>query len=286
MTQCYSLNRPRNYRTLKVNEYISRLEHSGITNASQEVMWLMSEALGLTHSQILTRRNFSRDELDSLERIITRRERGEPLQYILGCESFYGYDFHVGSGVLIPRHDTESIIDSVKHYFSQEQAFRFLDWGTGSGCIAVTLLLEFPNSFAYMLDISSEALNYARENLARYQLSGRSRIITNINEIDSELELIVSNPPYIPSGEINNLMKTVRDYEPVIALDGGTDGMKYYHEIFAQGESLLKRNYYIILEAGDLSQVYALKNLSHEFMFEREFLDYNNFPRALAFIKN
>ena len=270
---------------MKVNEYIKRLELSGIPNASQEVMWLMSEALGLTHSQILTRKNFSREEADSLEKIITRRELGEPLQYILGTTEFYGYNFHVGQGVLIPRHDTESIINAVKNYFSHDQVFSFLDWGTGSGCIAVTLLMEFPNSFAYMLDISPKALSYARKNLEHYKLSGRSRIITNINEIDSELELLVSNPPYIPSGEINNLMNTVRDYEPVIALDGGEDGMKYYREIFAQCNSLLKRNYYIILEAGDLSQVHALKNLSHDFTFEREFLDSGNFPRALVFHK-
>ena len=270
---------------MKVNEYIKRLELSGISNASQEVMWLMSGALGLSHSQILTRKNFSREEVDSLEKIISRRELGEPLQYILGSESFYGYSFQVGQGVLIPRHDTESIITAAKNYFSHEQTFSFLDWGTGSGCIAITLLLEFPNSFAYMLDVSSEALNYSRKNLAHYQLSGRSRIITDINEIDSDLELVVSNPPYIPSGEINSLMKTVRDYEPLIALDGGDDGMKYYREIFAQGESLLKHDGYIILEAGDLSQVQALKNLSHNFMFRREFPDSNNFPRALAFQK-
>ncbi|MBR0203468.1 MAG: peptide chain release factor N(5)-glutamine methyltransferase, partial [Synergistaceae bacterium] len=274
---------PRNCRILKVNEYITRLEHSGITNASQEVIWLMSEALGMTHSEILTCENLSGDELARLEEFISRRENGEPLQYILGNSEFYGYDFHVGPGVLIPRHDTESIIDAVKNYFAPDEKFCFLDWGTGSGCIAITLLLEFPESFAFMLDVSPQALDYSRKNLEHYELSGRARIITSLDEIDSQIELLVSNPPYIPSGEIAGLMKTVKDYEPLIALDGGSDGMRFYREIFAQSNSLLKHNGYIILEAGDLNQVQALKNLSRDFVFRREFFDSGNFPRALVF---
>ncbi|MBQ7734307.1 MAG: peptide chain release factor N(5)-glutamine methyltransferase [Synergistaceae bacterium] len=269
---------------MKVNDYVKRLELSGITNASQEVVWLMSEALGMTHSEILTRERFTGDELARLEDFITRRENSEPLQYILGSAEFYGYDFHVGPGVLIPRHDTESIIEAVKNYFDPNEKFCFLDWGTGSGCIAVTLLLEFPDSFAFMLDVSPQALDYSRSNLERYSLSGHARIITSLDEIDSQLELVASNPPYIPSGEINSLMKTVRDYEPLLALDGGADGMRFYREIFAHSHSLLRHNGYIILEAGDMSQVQALKSLSCDFVFGREFFDSSNFPRALSFI--
>ena len=246
----------------------------------------MSEALGMTHSEILTREKFSGDELARLEDFITRRENGEPLQYILGSAEFYGYDFRVGPGVLIPRHDTESIIDAVKNYFAPDEKFCFLDWGTGSGCIAITILLEFPDSFAFMLDVSPQTLDYSRKNLEHYSLTGRARLITGLDEIDSQIELVAANPPYIPSGEIAGLMKTVRDYEPLLALDGGTDGMKFYREIFAKSRSLLKHNGYIILEAGDLCQVQALKNLSRDFVFVREFFDSGNFPRVLSFIKH
>lgn len=180
----------------------------------------MSETLGMTHPQILTRKSFTHKELDALEKCISRREQGEPLQYILNSAEFYNRNFTTGHGSLIPRHDTESLITATKAYISPLQNFCLLDWGTGTGCIGITLLMEFKNSFAYMYDISTEALTYARKNVEHYEVSERARIITDIDigEIDAELELVVSNPPYVASSEIASLMKTVRDYEPVIAL--------------------------------------------------------------------
>ena len=237
----------------------------------------MSAALNISHSQILTRQKFSDSELAKIDEFISRRESGEPLQYILGESTFYGRDFKVGQGVLIPRQDTESLIEAAKYCFAHDEKFSFLDFGTGSGCIAVTLLLEFPNSFAYMLDNSGEALFYARENLLRYDLAERSEIVKTLDGL--KIDLLISNPPYIESQEIAKLDSTVKDYEPLNALDGGPDGMKFYREIFACD---LKPRY-IILESGNIAQVSALKNLSNEYKFMREFLDTGNFPRALLF---
>lgn len=237
----------------------------------------MSAALNISHSQILTRQKFSDSELAKIDEFISRRESSEPLQYIIGESTFYGRDFKVGKGVLIPRQDTESLIEAAKYCFARDEKFSFLDFGTGSGCIAVTLLLEFPNSFAYMLDNSKEALFYARENILRYDLAERAKIIKTLDGL--EIDLLISNPPYIESQEIARLDSTVKDYEPLNALDGGPDGMKFYREIFACD---LKPRY-IILESGNIAQVSALKNLTHEYKFMREFLDYGNFPRALLF---
>ena len=239
----------------------------------------MSYALGASHSAILSRKDFSPEETAKIEAVISRREAGEPLQYIFGGAEFYGRDFCVGSGVLIPRHDTETLIDAVKKCVAPEESFAFVDWGTGSGCIAVTLLLEFPNAFAYMTDASPEALKYAEKNVSRYGLEAR----TAVNQLPESCRAIISNPPYIPSGEIEGLMRSVRDYEPHSALDGGEDGMKYYHEIYSLGMRILEPHGYIILETGSMKQVQALKVSDGNFVFAGEVLDGGNFPRALIF---
>ena len=171
----------------------------------------MSYALSKPHSYILSRKNFSPEEHEKIDAVISRREAGEPLQYILGEAEFYGRDFSVGQGVLIPRHDTEALIEAVKTCIYHDDTFSFVDWGTGSGCIAVTLLLEFPNSYAYMIDFSPEALKYAEENISRYDLQAR----TAVNQLPEYCSVIISNPPYIPSGEIEGLMREVRDYERI-----------------------------------------------------------------------
>ena len=256
-------NRHRNFRKLKADDIIKRLEHEGIRNSRQEALWITAHALGVSHAEFYTRPEFTADEERKINALISRRviDR-EPLQYILGEADFYGRDFHVGRGVLIPRADTETLIEGVKKCFNADDEFRFLDWGTGSGCIAITILLEFPKSSAYMLDISNEALSYARENLRRYGLNGRAE---TGREVSGEFDLIVSNPPYIPTGEIEGLMSEVRDYEPHTALDGGIDGMKYYREIFALAVKHLKNDGYIIFETGSMNQVKALEDYSGDF---------------------
>jgi len=250
---------------------------------TQELKWLASYALNISVAELMARENFSFEEISKINSLIERRKNHEPLQYIMGIADFYGRDFEAGPGILIPRHDTETLIEAVKKIFAPNDKFTFLDWGTGSGCIAITLLLEFQNSYAYMLDVSSKALEYAEKNLARFNVQDRAKIITNINPNEKIFDLIISNPPYIPSGEIKNLMPEVRDFEPVLALDGGEDGMNFYKLIFSQAENILKPNKYLILEAGDLAQVQKLKFLDEKFLFTNQILDTGNFPRALTF---
>lgn len=254
---------------------ISRLKRAGVANAAQESLWLAAHALGLSHAEILARGKFSPDEERRIDAVISRRIDGEPLQYITGEADFYGRDFAVGPGVLIPRHDTETLIDGVKMIFPRDNAFRFLDWGTGSGCIAVTILLEFPNAEGCMLDVSEDALRYASENLRRYGVHDRANF-----DVSGEFDLIISNPPYIPSGEISGLMREVRDFEPITALDGGNDGMRYYREILTQAHSRLKHGGYIILETGNIEQVTELETFG-DFETVREIFDTGNFPRCI-----
>ena len=242
----------------------------------QEALWLKAFALGLTHSQVLARKDFSVEEAAKIEAVITRREKGEPLQYIMGEADFWGRDFRVGQGVLIPRHDTETLIEAVIRHIPRDEEFTFIDWGTGSGCIAITLLMEYPNAFAYMLENSPQAARYARMNLERYGLTSRAKLVASAETLPP-CKLLVSNPPYIPSAEIDGLIKDVRDYEPHTALDGGKDGLDCYREIFPLAERL--RCELVVLEAGE----HSLKTLCDNFRVIDEVLDGGNFPRGLTF---
>ena len=262
---------------MKVKDIVAGLEGAGILNAKQEALWLASHALGAGNAEILAKAEFSSDEARRIDALISRRISGEPLQYILGEADFCGRDFAVGTGVLIPRHDTETLIEGVKKVFRKDERFRFLDWGTGSGCIAITILLEFPKSEGCMIDTSPDALKYARENLRRYGVECRAEI----EEAAGDFGLIVSNPPYIPSCEIPGLMREVRDFEPNSALDGGEDGMKFYREIFELAMTRLKRGGYMILETGNLRQLKEIEEYSEEFVSEGEIFDGGNFPRCV-----
>ena len=248
----------------------------------QETLWLKAYALGLSTSQVLARREFSPEETAKINSVIARREAGEPLQYIMGEADFWGRDFHVGQGVLIPRHDTETLIQAVLKLFPHDEKFSFIDWGTGSGCIAITLLLEFPRSFAYMIDTERSAYRFAEFNIKRYDLIYRSELLL-WDAFLPKCDLLISNPPYIPSAEIAGLSKDVRDYEPISALDGGEDGLKFYNEIFALAMKTHCR--YLILETGNANQVQSLKaSCSHyEFTFCDNVCDDTGFPRCLVF---
>ncbi len=265
---------------MTLDDVTTRLKDSGISNANQESLWLMSYALGVGTAEIFSRKEFSPDEVARIEAVISRRISGEPLQYITGIADFYGRDFRVGEGVLIPRHDTETLIDGVKLCFAGDEAFRFLDWGTGSGCIGVTVLLEFPRSCGVLHDISNDALRYARKNVSFHGVSERAEF----SGIDGEFDAIISNPPYIPSCEIAGLMREVKDFEPLCALDGGNDGMKFYREIVSLAGEILRVGGYLILEAGNLTQHDALKSC-RGFSFEGEIFDGGNFPRCVILRK-
>ena len=260
---------------MTLNDFTQKLADAGVANSFQETLWIAAHALGIDTAGILARAEFSQDETQRINALISRRVNHEPLQYIIGEADFYGRDFYVGKGVLIPRHDTETIIDGVKQCFQRDDTFRFLDWGTGSGCIGATILLEFPNSRGVMLDVSDKALSFAHENLKRYCLNDRADF-----KVSGEFDLIVSNPPYIPSGEINGLMREVRDFEPITALDGGIDGMTFYREILALAFNNLKSGGYIILETGNFSQLQEIETF-RGFQKAGRVYDTVNFPRCV-----
>ena len=246
----------------------------------QEALWLTGYALGLNTSQLLARESFTPEEEAKIDAVLSRRENGEPLQYIMGIADFWGRDFCVGEGVLIPRHDTEALIEAVMKHIPHDEEFTFVDWGTGSGCIGITLLLEFPHSEGYLLEASAQASRYAQLNLERWGVSERAHLVSS-PEAPAKCRVLVSNPPYIPSGEIGGLMREVRDFEPHSALDGGEDGMRFYGEIFALAVSLECE--LVVLETGSMNQVESLRTFSQDFELCDEVMDSSGFPRGLVF---
>ena len=266
---------------MKVNFFLERLKSADIHNYEQEFKWLVCEALNISSTEFfLKNNNFNPEEFHKIDVLISRREKHEPLQYILGEADFYGRDFFVGSGVLIPRFDTETLVTAALELFSENADIKFLDWGTGSGCIALTLLLELKSSFAYLLEKNEIAISYAKKNISRYKLENRVSF-----SMPENIDLMISNPPYIPSDEIKNLMPEVKNYEPLSALDGGADGLNFYREIFIYAKNILKSNGYLILEIGNSFQYKYLRNFMKEFKFIKSVFDNGNFSRCMIWRK-
>lgn len=203
-----------------------------------------------------------------MERWFERAACGEPIQYIVGVQEFYGEDFIVAPGVLIPRPETELLIDHILAYSNQlgytNKHIRVIDLGTGSGIIATTLARLRPHWQIYALDLSQDALTIATKNAQRLGVGDRIQFIQGsmlnvraamasagiAEEQGRYFDLIVSNPPYIPSGDIVDLQTEVKDHEPTMALDGGADGLDFYRGIAEQIPQLLKVNGLVAFEVG------------------------------------
>lgn len=178
-----------------------------------------------------------------------RRLKNEPLAYILGYKEFYGLNFKTDKRALIPRHDTEDIVNETLKKIKKSRPV-IADIGTGSGCIAISIAANHPTAKIYATDISSSALNLAKENIKLHKMTKRIKLLKGnlLTPIKEPLDLIVANLPYIASDKIKNLEFQVRDYEPKIALDGGYDGMQLYQKLFRQAKNLLKPSGIIFYE--------------------------------------
>jgi release factor glutamine methyltransferase len=165
--------------------------------------------------------------------LLDRRLAHEPLVYITGRKEFWSLEFEVGPGVLIPRPETETLVEqALAELPDREHPYRVLDLGTGSGCLLIALLKEFPNATGLGIDSSDQAIGWVRRNVASHRLESRCQLEEDHwAAAAGSFDLIVSNPPYIPSAEIAALLRDVRDYEPREALDGGPDGLEAYRSL-------------------------------------------------------
>jgi release factor glutamine methyltransferase len=240
------------WTTLKVLNWTKGyLAEKGVENARLEAEWLLCAALGLDRVGLYLNydKPLNDGELAAYRAMVARRAKREPLQYILGTQEFNGLEFVVTPDVLIPRHDTEVLVAEALKRVTEVGAI--LDIGLGSGCIAVALAKALPNAAVCGVEPSAAALAVARENAARNSV--------RIEALEGSLfvpvagrrfDLIVSNPPYIPTADLADLEPEVREFEPRGALDGGDDGLAFYRLLAAEAGGFLVPGGWLLVEVG------------------------------------
>jgi release factor glutamine methyltransferase len=242
-----------------IAEGTATLSAARVEQAPRTASLLVRELLDLELSTIIAfpERPVSDEDATRVRAALARRAAGEPLQYITGHQEFYGLEFTVTPDVLIPRPETEHIIEAVLEHVREKgmTAPRILDVGTGSGCIAVTLAVNLPSAHVTAVDISPAALDVARANAARHRVTDRmtfleSDFLSVFNEDHAIFDVVVSNPPYIPEEQFEGLQREVRDHEPYRALIGGIRGTEAYEVLLRDVPALLAPGGVFICEIG------------------------------------
>ncbi len=237
---------------LKKGENI--LKKNKIKNPYLDVELILSKVVSRKREEILlnTINKLKNTDVIKFNDYLLRRQQKEPMAYILGYKHFWKYKFLINKSVLIPRPDTELIIEETLKYLPNDKSKKILDVGTGSGCIAVSLIKERPKCIATAIDISIKALNVAKTNAKLHHLENKIKFINiNIDKYKScNYDLIVSNPPYINSVELNRLDDDIKLHEPKLALSGGSDGFRNLKKVIFKSKKLLKINGKLILEIG------------------------------------
>lgn len=251
-----------------------KLTECGVENSEYDSFAMMSAINGMDRTYYLVHGSDSvkEEEYERFTEYVKRRCSREPLQHILGKAYFFGYEFKVNADVLIPRSDTEILVEEALKITRNDSVV--IDMCTGSGCIILTLALEKHLKRGIGVDISAEALEVAEQNR-------KSLLAENIDFVQSDLfgsmaecfktgekaDMIVSNPPYIPTAVINGLSDEVRLYDPMLALDGYDDGLHFYREITSQASAYLKRGGYLLYEIG-YDQSEQVEKLMNDVGFE------------------
>lgn len=231
---------------------------AGVEDAEIDARALLGHALHLDRAQLISHldRILESREIDAVSALAARRLRREPVARILARKEFWNQMLQVTPAVLVPRPETETIVEAALDFVVRgglrKEKLRILDIGTGSGALLLALLSELPNAVGTATDISTAALEVARGNADRHGLSARCTFVhCNIAEaVAGPFDLIVSNPPYIPHDEIASLEPEVRDYDPLVALDGGDDGLAAYRAIAADAHRLLAPGGRLYVELG------------------------------------
>ncbi len=224
--------------------------------AALDARLLVGEVTGLDLTGLLVQaeRPLTKDESERLRTFAARRLAGEPVARILGVREFWGLPFELSADTLVPRPDTETVVDAALAVLGERDAPapRILDIGTGSGAILLALLSELPGAGGVATDISLGALRTARRNAERLGLAGRARFVAcdYASALRGPFDLIVSNPPYIPVTEIAELDREVREHDPRRALDGGADGLDAYRKIIPESAGLLQPDGALVVEIG------------------------------------
>ena len=266
------------------------LTKKGVESPRLQAELLLAYVLKLPRMKLYL--NFERAlapaELDAVRALVQRRGQREPLQHIIGSTSFCGLEIAVNRHVLVPRPETELLAEQGWQFLStfNHQPSTALDFGTGSGCIAIALAVKCPAAQVTALEVSAKTMAVAQENAARNGVAERIRFAHGQGfaalSADARFDLIISNPPYIPTAEIASLQPEVRDFDPRAALDGGADGLDFYRMFASEAAAFLQPGGKLMLEFGD-GQADALKKVfeSQKWIVEAVRDDYSQRPRIL-----
>jgi len=257
--------------------------------AARDAALLLRHVLGISHAAQLAEpeRELTPAQQAAFDAMVLRRLANEPIQYITGEQEFYGLALGVTPAVLIPRPETEQLVEAVLAELDSTQPLRILDVGTGSGAIAIALAHHLPRAHVTAVDLSSAALEVAASNAARHGLADRIRFVAS-DLLDALLpdelrfDVIASNPPYVPAADRASLHPQVRDYEPAAALFAGPDGLDIYRRLIPQARAALRPNGLLALEIGQ-GQREAIASLLSDWNELRFLDDLQQIPRiALA----
>ena len=242
------------------------LKKNKIKNPILDSELLLSKVLNKSREEILLNSNYilKKKEINKFNSYLLRRKYNEPIAYILGFKYFWKYKFITNKSVLIPRPDTELIVEECLKYLPNNKSKKILDIGTGSGCIIISILQERSKCTATALDLSNKALKVAKSNAKLHQLENKINFINiDIDKYNSSnYDLIISNPPYINNIDISRLDDDIKFHEPKIALSGGCDGFRDIKKVIINSKKLLKRNGKLIIEIASKQKNQSLKILN------------------------
>ena len=252
-------------------------------NPRLEARLLLGHALGVAQNELIRDPGRPVDASD-FEALLRRRMSHEPLALILGQREFWSMPFQVSRSTLIPRPDSETLVEAAVTAFADRPPDTIIDLGTGTGCLLLALLSEFPGAYGIGIDVSPEAASLARGNAVQLGLSHRANFLVSnwTDAVADRFDLLVSNPPYIRRHDIADLMPEVSRYEPALALDGGEDGCDAYRMIVPRIPLLLRQNGIAVLELG-YGQATCVSDLAREAGLIVSFqLDLSQTPRAIV----
>lgn len=240
---------------------LALLSKAGMSNAANETLWLLESALGISRLDIHAKPDTVVDHSSwtSAKDLLLRRASGEPLQYILGTQEFRGLEIEVRPGVLIPRPETELVIEEVHSLVFPQDRLNMVDVGTGSGCLSIALAVEFPDAKIFATECSEAAIEVARSNAHRHSVQDRIAFLLGdlllplkqVPGLHEGIAVMVANPPYIPTRDLATLQREVQDFEPHLALDGGADGLTFYRRLLREALLFLRPGGCLVMEMGE-----------------------------------
>ena len=267
---------------------LKKLKNKNIPNAEIDLRVLLNYSKYSKNEIILSNFDLDQINIDLFNKVLDRRLSKEPISKIINKKNFWKDEFYVNESVLDPRPETEGIVEeSIKLIKNKNSNIKILDIGTGSGALAISLAREFINASIMAIDISEEAIKVANLNIKNKKLNNQIQLrkIT-LDDINEKFDLIVSNPPYLTKKELENTSYEIKNYEPLIALDGGEDGLNFYRDFSKKINKIMNANSYLLLEIGEgqLRDCIDIFSLS-ELYFHKKAKDLQKKDRILIYSK-